>query len=107
MCRKAHGGAFATYLEVGQSRPEFSTGSELVVSFQSSADAMRSFCSRCGATLFFREVNEACLWVAAGVLDTDPGIRPQAHMFVASKAGWFEIADDLPQYPAFPPSPAA
>jgi hypothetical protein len=28
----------------------------------------------------------------------DPGIRPSAHIFVDSKAPWFTIADDLPQY---------
>jgi hypothetical protein len=25
------------------------------------------------------------------------------HCFVASKAPWFEITDDLPQYPDYPP----
>jgi hypothetical protein len=28
----------------------------------------------------------------------DPGIRPSAHIFVGSKAPWFTITDDLPQY---------
>lgn len=33
-----------------------------------------------------------------GTLDTDPGVRPGRHVFVGSKAPWFEITDDLPQY---------
>jgi len=28
----------------------------------------------------------------------------QRHIFVGSKAPWFEIADDLPQYDAAPPA---
>jgi len=32
-----------------------------------------------------------------GGLDADPGIVPRGHIFVGSKAPWFEIADDLPQ----------
>jgi hypothetical protein len=28
----------------------------------------------------------------------DPTIRPTAHMFVGSKAPWYEITDNLPQY---------
>jgi hypothetical protein len=28
----------------------------------------------------------------------DPGIRPSRHIFVGSKAPWFTITDDLPQY---------
>src|SRR5207249_12306987 len=30
-------------------------------------------------------------------------MRPQAHIFVASKAPWHEIADGLPRFDAFPP----
>ena len=38
----------------------------------------------------------------AGSLDEDPGMRPQAHIFVGSKAPWFEITDQLPQFKEFP-----
>jgi hypothetical protein len=34
-----------------------------------------------------------------GTLVDDPSIRPTAHIFVGSKASWFAITDDLPQYP--------
>jgi len=27
-----------------------------------------------------------------------PAIRPTEHIFVGSKAAWFEITDDLPQF---------
>jgi hypothetical protein len=30
-------------------------------------------------------------------------VRPELHCFVASKAPWFEITDDLPQYAEYPP----
>jgi hypothetical protein len=40
--------------------------------------------------------------VALALLD-DPPARPALHCFVASKAPWFEITDDLPQYPEYPP----
>jgi hypothetical protein len=36
--------------------------------------------------------------VPLGSLDDDPGVRPREHIFVASKAPWFEIVDALPQY---------
>jgi hypothetical protein len=35
-----------------------------------------------------------------GSLDTDPGMSPTLHIFVGSKAPWFEISDDLPQFEA-------
>jgi hypothetical protein len=33
----------------------------------------------------------------AGIVDA-PGIRPTKDIFVGSKAPWFEISDDLPQF---------
>jgi hypothetical protein len=38
--------------------------------------------------------------VAMGTLVDDPGIRPTKHIFVGSKAPWFTITDDLPQFSA-------
>ena len=34
----------------------------------------------------------------------DPGVRPESHIFVGSKAPWFEITDDLTQYEGYPPA---
>lgn len=35
--------------------------------------------------------------VPLGPLADDPGVRPELHVHVGSKAPWFVIADDLPQ----------
>jgi hypothetical protein len=72
--------------------------------FRSSPPVERTFCDRCGSrlTFGFDGLPEA-LWVAAGTLDDDPGLRPQAHIFVGSKAVWHEIADDLPRFEEYPP----
>jgi len=36
--------------------------------------------------------------VTMGTLVDEPSIRPTAHIFVGSKARWFTITDDLPQF---------
>ena len=41
--------------------------------------------------------------IPAGVLDDDPKVRTNYHIYVGSKAPWHEITDDLPQYPEGPP----
>jgi hypothetical protein len=41
--------------------------------------------------------------VPAGSLDSDPGIRPAGHGFAGSRAGGFDITDDLPQFTGMPP----
>ena len=35
-------------------------------------------------------------------LDGDPGEKPKRHEFVAYKAPWHDIADDLPQFAGLP-----
>jgi hypothetical protein len=42
------------------------------------------------------------LFLYLGSIDENPGRRPQAHIFVGSKAPWFEITDNLPQFREFP-----
>ena len=62
-----------------------------------------AFCARCGADVP-RPSARGFFVIPAGCLDTDPGIRPQAHIFVGSKAPWYEIADTIPQFAEAPPA---
>jgi hypothetical protein len=101
MCRKNHGAAFATYAEAPMRSFRFTAGEDRVRRYRSSPSVERSFCSDCGSNLLFvYEPTPDRVWVAAGTCDDDPGIRPTRHIFVASKAPWFEITDGLAEEPA-------
>jgi hypothetical protein len=103
-CRKAHGAAFSTYAQVARDGFRFVQGEEKVRHFRSSPPVQRSFCSECGSNLIFGfDGLPDAVWVAAGTFDDDPGQRPQAHIFVASKACWFDITDDLARFDEYPP----
>jgi hypothetical protein len=99
MCRKATGAAFRTRAAVPTATFRWRAGESLVSSYESSPGETRTFCRVCGATLatFFRDHPDR-IGLALGTLDDDPRVRPSAHVFVDSKAPWFEIADGLPQY---------
>jgi hypothetical protein len=100
-CRKAHGTPFATY--VGAPAEAFRLrGADKVVTWAPRPDAARSFCGRCGSVVPGPPV-DGLVFVPAGSFEDDPGERPGDHIFVASKAPWYAIADHLPQYDAFPP----
>jgi hypothetical protein len=45
---------------------------------------------------------EGKIRVPYGSLIDEPTLKPTAHMFVGSKAPWYEILDDLPQYNEYP-----
>jgi hypothetical protein len=78
-------------------------GEKLITWYESSPGTERGFCSRCGSPLLsrFSKSPELC-GLPLGRLDTDPGMRQAMHIFVGSKAYWFEIADSLPRYEAGP-----
>ena len=63
-----------------------------------------AFCSRCGGKVPRPSPERGFVVVPAGSLDTDPGMRAQAHIFAADKAPWFDITGPLPRYPAMPPA---
>lgn len=99
MCRRAHGAAFGSYARVNWADFSWLSDASEVASFESSPGVRRTFCRRCGSTLqFIRASRPQTFSLAVGTLDDDPGIRPSSHIFVGSKAPWFEITDALPQH---------
>jgi hypothetical protein len=63
-----------------------------------------AFCRECGGHVARVVAGRPYAVVPAGSIDGDPGIRPSAHIFVGSKAEWFEIPGDLPQFEEYPPA---
>jgi hypothetical protein len=104
MCRKAHGSAFSTFARLTASEFRVVAGQDQIRSYRSSPPIERTFCSNCGTRLTVRfDGMPDAVWVTLTTLDGDAGVRPGAHMFVASKAPWDEISDALPQYPEYGP----
>jgi hypothetical protein len=60
-------------------------------------------CAACGSLLYSQVRDGLYVHVTLGTLIDEPAICPSAHIFVASRAGWEVIADDLPRYDALPP----
>jgi arginase len=81
-------------------------GEELVRSYEPvDGSAVKAFCSVCGSSLFGGTWPDGPeVSVRLGSLDGDPGIRPQYHSWVGSKAPWDVVpADGLPRFPEAPP----
>lgn len=64
---------------------------ETLAWYQSSADAKRGFCSRCGGNLFWKPMSEARTGILAGTLDKPTGLKLVKHIYVADKADYIEI----------------
>ncbi|HXO90095.1 MAG TPA: GFA family protein [Stellaceae bacterium] len=114
MCRKQQGAAFRSRARVRQSDLKWVQGEDLVSFYESTPGTFRGFCTVCGSPIVnkfdarsksaaYRPAAVSEYGIALATLDDDPGVRPLAHIFVASKAPWFEITDDLPQFETVPP----
>ena len=90
-------------------------GEELLTYYEATPGYRRGFCRVCGSPVLNRAEPHSRLaiahpptlsefGIALATLDDDPGVRPESHIFVGSKAPWFDITDDLPQYEGYPPA---
>jgi hypothetical protein len=99
-CRKARSAAHASNIAVPLDGFRFTRGEDQLGSYKVPAAQffMQVFCRTCGSPMPRADANRGFAALAMGSLDRDPGVRPRNHIFVASKAPWFEITDALPQY---------
>ena len=97
MCRRATGSAFKPFAGIERDKLRITKGDEFLKIFgdESAHDAR---CRECGSLLYSVVRDGRYVHVTMGTLVDDPSIRPTKHIFVASKAPWFTITDDLPQY---------
>lgn len=100
-CRKAQGGPFATNIPVESSAFEWVAGRDLLKSFESSPGKLRHFCSKCGSPIYSeRSSLPSVMRVRAGLIDGPLRAQIESHAYVASKANWWSINDDVPQHAA-------
>jgi len=98
-CQRASGSAFAANAPVRTHYFEIHAGADLVSEYESSPGKFRAFCRRCGSPVYSRRDTEPEIRrIRLGTLDSDPERRPLAHVYVSSKAPWYEICDSLLQY---------
>lgn len=107
-CRRWHGAAFRTRASISANQFKWVSGEKYLSKYESSDDVTKYFCSNCGSPLISSYKSKPNIFgVPLGGLEQDPGQRPQANIFVGSKAPWYEISDQLPQYELWPGSEEA
>jgi hypothetical protein len=104
-CRRGRSAAHGSNAFYPANQFAWRTGRDRVQTFRP-PEAQRfavSFCADCGGGAPVEREGVPFVLVPAGILDADPGARPQAHIHVASKAPWYTITDGLPQFAELPP----
>lgn len=100
-CRRRTGSAFKPFGGIARSALQVVRGSE-DVKIRGEVDGHDAFCTSCGSLLYSVVRDGAYVHVPLGTLHDAPSCRPTAHIYVGSKAPWFTITDDLPQFDELP-----
>ncbi|MBV1687496.1 GFA family protein [Novosphingobium sp. G106] len=99
-CRKDTGSAHGANLFSSSATIEWLSGEDCVRTYHlPETRHSKSFCGECGSAL--PRVEGGSLVVPAGSLDDRIAIRPDAHIFVASRAEWDDKLEDVPKRNAF------
>jgi hypothetical protein len=96
-CRRATGSAFKSFAGISRDKLRITKGADhfMIYGEENGCDTR---CRLCGSYLYSVVREGKFVHVALGSLVDEPTIRPKAHIFVGSKAPWFTITDELPQY---------
>jgi hypothetical protein len=95
-CRASTGAAFKPFAGIEREKLELTRRADTLLVF-GEENANHTRCGVCGSLLYSVVRDGGYVHVALGSLVDAPTLRPTGHIFVGSKAPWFEITDDLPQ----------
>ena len=101
-CQKAQGTAFVAISPIESKLFTFVKGEQFIKSFRCNNNKTRSFCCECGSPIYSaRDDKPDDLRLRLGTLDTPVKANSKYHVFVSSKADWYEITDNLVQHEKF------
>lgn len=95
-----------TNIPVETANLSFQSGEDLLQHYESSPGKVRAFCRTCGSPVFSRRAAvPGVVRIRAGLLSEPVTTRLAFEAYVADKASWWPLHDDLPTYPAASPPP--
>ncbi len=108
-CQRRTGTAASVSARIAPGSLRILSGEELLRSFDPPDGGFsKVFCSGCGGHLWSQSPDDPEVKsIRMGAFDSDPGVRPSYHQFVAYAASWEPLPDDgLPRYPDHRPPDA-
>lgn len=102
-CRKDTGSAHAANLFSSTAKLRWLSGEDSIKIFNFRNEGhIKSFCSNCGSALPNVQLDGNLLVVPAGGIDSDINIRPQGHIYYASKGNWEFELEKIPKFENLP-----
>ena len=105
-CRRTTGSAFHASAVCKADDFAWTSGEDGIREFESTPTYVTRFCGRCGSPVPQRLRGTDVFFLHVGALDDASGRTVDHHIFTGSKASWFEITDDKPQFEEHKQPPA-
>ena len=105
LCRRSRAAAFASTLLVPRDAFRWDRGEARVRNYalRQPRQYGTDYCADCGSLMPSVPTGFASALLPAGAIDSPLPPLPAVHLYVGSKAPWYEIADAWPQYAELPP----
>ena len=95
-CMKTHGN-FAAYTNVEDKNLKFQNKKTLKW-FKSSKKAKRGFCSKCGASIFFKFNKSKNISISAGMFDKSLKVKTTRNIFIKNRLKYYKLDQSLPKF---------
>ena len=96
-CRRSNGTAFSANARIHRSQWTLRGPREQITEYEHDPGLFKAFCARCGSPLYARSDRDPDhVRVRLGGFEGALDARITAHVWVGSKAPWYEIGDSLP-----------
>ena len=95
-CMKTHG-HYAAYTSVKEQNIKFIKKKTLKW-FRSSKGAKRGFCSKCGASIFFKSLKKKDIHIAAGMFNKPVKLKTIVNIFTKGKLDYYKLDRHIPKF---------
>lgn len=102
-CRKAHAAGHTTTAGVLRTEFHWLAGEASLSAHESSAGKLHRFCSLCGTHVVAERPGQPHVTLRVATLDTDPGGRPEFHIWTTHDPAWLVDDADVPRYAEWQP----
>jgi hypothetical protein len=101
--RAAHGAACVTYVGSWKSRFRLTAGAEAISRFETATHAVRSFCARCGAPLFYESARAPKMVnIPRALFRSGVGREPRYHLSIEETPEWAYAGEPLTPLKGYP-----